>query len=35
LRSLAQASATTGSPVATTDGSYYIYTFNSSGSITY
>ena len=35
LKSLTQASATTGSPVATTSGSHYIYQFNASGTITY
>lgn len=35
LKSLTQASATTGSPVATTSGSFYIYQFNNVGSITY
>jgi hypothetical protein len=35
LKSLSQATATTGSPTATTSGSYYIYQFNAAGSITY
>jgi hypothetical protein len=35
LKSLAQASATTGSPTATTSGSYYIYDFTATGSITW
>lgn len=35
LKSLSQATATTGSPVATTSGSYYIYQFNATGTITY
>ena len=35
LKSTTQASATTGSPIATTSGSFYIYEFQSSGSITY
>jgi hypothetical protein len=35
LKSTTQASATTGSPTATTSGSFYIYEFQSSGSITY
>lgn len=35
LRTLATASATTGSPTVTTDGSYNIYTFTASGSITF
>jgi hypothetical protein len=35
LRTLNTASATTGSPTVTTDGSYNIYTFTGSGSITF
>ena len=35
IRTLASASATTGSPTVTTDGSYNIYTFTGSGSITF
>jgi len=35
LRTLETASATTGSPTVTTDGSYNIYTFTASGSITF
>jgi hypothetical protein len=35
IRTLATASATTGSPTVTTDGSYNIYTFTGSGSITF
>lgn len=35
LRALQAATATTGSPVATTSGSYYIYQFNGNGSITF
>ena len=35
LRALQAASATTGDPVATTSGSYYIYQFNDTGSITF
>ena len=35
LRTLGAASATTGSPTVTTDGSYNIYTFTASGSITF
>jgi hypothetical protein len=35
LRTEATASATTGSPTVTTDGSYNIYTFTASGSITF
>jgi hypothetical protein len=35
LRALQAATATTGSPVATTSGSYYIYRFNGNGSITF
>jgi len=35
LKTLSQASATTGSPSVTTSGSHYIYDFGSSGSITW
>jgi hypothetical protein len=35
LKTLSQASATTGSPSITTSGSYYIYDFTSTGSITW
>ena len=35
LKTLTQASATTGSPTITTSGSYYIYDFTASGSITW
>jgi hypothetical protein len=35
VRALKEAASTTGSPVATTSGSYYIYQFNGDGSITY
>ena len=35
LRTLSTASATTGSPTETTDGSYNVYTFTGSGSITF
>ena len=35
IRATQAASATTGSPTATTSGSWYIYTFTGSGSITY
>ena len=35
LRTLGTASATTGSPTVTTDGSYNIYQFNADGSITF
>jgi hypothetical protein len=35
LKSLTQASATTGSPTVTTSGSYYIYDFTATGSITW
>ena len=35
IRTLATASATTGSPTVTTDGSYNIYTYTGSGSITF
>jgi hypothetical protein len=35
IRTLSTASATTGSPTLTTDGSYNIYKFTGSGSITF
>ena len=35
IKTLSQASATTGSPTATTSGSYYIYDYTASGSITW
>jgi hypothetical protein len=35
VRALQQASSTTGSPTYTTSGSYHIYSFTGSGSITY
>jgi hypothetical protein len=35
LRTEQAAITTTGSPVATTSGSYYIYQFNATGSITF
>jgi len=35
IRSLNTAAATTGAPTQTTDGSYKIYTFTASGSITF
>jgi hypothetical protein len=35
VRTLSTAASTTGSPTVTTDGSYNIYTFTSSGSITF
>jgi hypothetical protein len=35
IRSLNTAASTTGSPTLTTDGSFKVYTFTSSGSITY
>jgi hypothetical protein len=35
LRTRSNVSATTGSPTVTTDGSFKIYTFTGSGSITF
>jgi hypothetical protein len=35
VRTLSTAASTTGSPTVTTDGSYNIYSFTSSGSITF
>jgi hypothetical protein len=35
LRTLATAASTTGSPTVTTDGSYNVYKFTGSGSITF
>jgi hypothetical protein len=35
IRSVTEASATTGSPTETTDGSDFIYKFTASGSITF
>jgi hypothetical protein len=35
IRTLSTAASTTGSPTVTTDGSYNVYTFTGSGSITF
>jgi hypothetical protein len=35
IRTLSTAASTTGSPTVTTNGSYNVYTFTSSGSITF